>query len=137
MKQLENLERGVANKLNIDDISALEIKKDDTVFHDNQEEDAADDYKFIRKKIKKAVLASETVLEQALKYIQINPGPRVVEGCSQIIRIMIDASEKLQNMHEKQSKINEKNQREKPSKEEDNTKIKSKLTDILDELGDS
>lgn len=132
------IQSGIADKLNIEDLDPLEIVEEECVFNDNHDDDVKNDYQFIRRKLRKSVAASETILEQVLKNIKIDPSPRVVEGCSQIIRIMIDASRELQNIQEKQSKFVSK-MKESGKIKEDGEKIntiKSSLNEIITELED-
>lgn len=125
---------GVADKLDIDDIDPLEIPEEECFFNEDHDKDVEEDYKFVRKKLRKCVGACEVVLAQALKDIQVNPGPRTVEGCSALIKTMIEASKELQNVQEKHKKLFKKDKLDKEDENPKDDKVPGDVNEILDML---
>lgn len=100
-----------ADKLYMDDDFEDDFKEEITVeaedcnFNEDPRADMYDDYVFIRKKLRYSVAACESVLTQALRDLANNPAPRVVEGCSAIIKTITDCTSQLLGVHEKIIKI--------------------------------
>lgn len=136
MQKLNTKISGVANKFDIEDIEPLRIPEEECVFNEDHDKDVKEDYKYIRKKLKKCVGACEVVLEQALRDIQKNPGPRTVEGCSALIKTMIEASKELQNVQEKHKKLfkNDNKPEEETEEQPGKKKFRGNLNDIIEEL---
>ncbi len=126
---------GITEKLDIDDVEPLEVKEEEYSFSDVYEDDINDDYRFIRAKLRTSVATCEAILQTALKAITISPNPKSVDACSNTVKIMISASKELQDMHERQIKMNKLNGKSE-SKESlsDSTPKEHSLNDILDEI---
>lgn len=104
---------------------------------EDPDNDIIEDYVFIRKKLRYGIAASEKVFELALRDLSLNPSPRVVEGCSTIIKTITECTNQLLTVHEKLKKM-------KPCKDSENdeknsggggdkkkTKIKATVNEII------
>jgi len=102
---------GIADILDIDDdleIKELEIKEEKFEFNDDYKLDISCDYEFVRTKLRKSIAICETVVGESLKSIAIDKSPKAIDACASVIKMMINASKELQEMHDKQLKINKK-----------------------------
>lgn len=126
---------GIANKLDINDLGPVEVKEEDYGFSDNYDDDIDADYKYIRTKLRTSVATCETILKEALKTITVSPDPKSIDACSNTVKIMISASKELQDMHERQIKMNKLNGKSESKKDEsDSNKQGHDLNELLDTI---
>lgn len=84
----------------------VEVNPEACEFDDeNPDNDIIEDYKFVRTKLRYAIAACETVLGRALTQLATDPAPRVVEGCSTIIKTITDSTSQLLDVHQKINKM--------------------------------
>lgn len=131
---MTDFQSGIADKFDIEDIDTITVKEEQCTFHDDQFDDIEEDYKFIRKKLRYCVAASETVFSQSLRQVTTDPSPRCIEGCSQIIKVIIEATKELQAIHEKQRKFKKEQPKQEPKTEDGKNTVKSTLNDIMSEI---
>jgi hypothetical protein len=127
--------KGIAEKFNIEDIDPLEVHHEEIEFNENPDDDIIDDYRYIRTKLRHTIEFGEAVLNEAMKNVRIDPTPRAVEGCSTILKTIVESSKELLNVH-KETKKMKKQEGIKDDKTADNGSIKGKLSDILNAIED-
>ncbi len=115
----------------IEEVCMVEIPEDDLSFSENHENDIDEDYKFIRTKIRRTVLACETLLDATVKRISINTSPMVIQSAAAILKVMVESSKELQNIHQKQKTM--KNEK-KPAGEKEDGVIEATVHEIMDSM---
>lgn len=141
MNQFKRNTRGVNEKLDMDDDlvdeADLEIIPDECSFDRvNPDNDVAEDYEYIRKKLRWSIAACEKVFEMALRDLVANPSPRVVEGCSTIMKTVTECTSQLFTLHGSYRKIPRREEPEETDEEGGGKKpaLKATVNDIIDAL---
>ena len=103
-------QKGVNEKLDMDDDlvdpRALEIEVEECTFdQDDPDMDVREDYEFIRRKLRWSIAACEKVFSHALRDLVSDPSPRVVEGCSMILKTVTESTNQLFQLHGNYRKI--------------------------------
>ena len=103
--------------------------------------DISCDYEFVRTKLRKSIAICETVVGESLKSIAIDKSPKAIDACASVIKMMINASKELQEMHDKQLKINKKQESSKVPTNDDIDPEKGgvgekTLNEIIEEMKD-
>lgn len=110
---------------------AFVVKEEEFDFHDEHTDDVSDDYRFMRKKLRKTVALSEAILDQTLTYVPNDA--RTIEACTNTIKNMVSAIKELQEMHVRHKNLNKK-QDEKPSLIDDKTIPKMTLNELITKI---
>ncbi len=134
--------KNLNKKLNIEDELEDKIQEEIIItpeeceFSENINDDVVEDYKFIRRKLRYAIAASETVFDFALRDMASNPSARGVEGCAIILKTITECTNQLLTTHDKIKKIKniqeikpDMNDSEKD--EAGKTNIKATINDII------
>jgi len=98
LNMTDDLEEKIAEEIEI-------VPEDCTFDEKNPEKDIAEDYKFIRNKLRYSIAACEAVFAHALRDLAANPTPRVVEGCSTILKTITECTSQLFDVHGKYQKM--------------------------------
>jgi hypothetical protein len=125
-------------KLNIDDILEdevpVKIEFETPSFFDNQIDDAKEDYRFLRTKMRFLMASGEYILNKSLISINNDQSPRTVEAASLILRNVVKISSEILSIHEKTKELFKEDKNAKTDAEDGKKKIKSSLVDIIKEL---
>jgi len=117
-------------KLDIEPLPPLEVKRININFSEDCHDDIHEDYKILRERLINSIAVGETVLEVATNDLQNNLSARTIEACSTILKTIVDSSEKVLNLHEKMLKFIPKEPKE--AKETDKKTVTANINDILD-----
>ena len=116
-------------KLDLPELEQVDIKYDSPVFSDNKMDDANDDYKFLREKMRYFMASGEFILNKAINALNSDPNPRIIESSSLILRNILKISDNILNLH-KETKIILKEDKVEETKK-DGGKITASLVDII------
>ena len=112
----------------------ISVKESDVVFGNSHQEDLADDYKFIRKKLNSLIENSETVMERSLTSISEEATPRAIEAFTALVKTIADTTDRMIVLHEKQHKLEKEIHKDKNDDETDDSSKKKKITTNLTEI---
>jgi len=125
----------IADKLDIEDVEPLIVTVPECTYSDDTMDDMVEDYKFIRDKLRYVICAGNAILDESLKEIRTDVSPRRVEGCSILLKTIVESSKELLGVHEKLQKIENSIPSKEPSGTDSGSEgggVSGKLSDILE-----
>lgn len=129
MKSIDSFE----TKLDLPELEDVEIKYEKPVFNEDKIDDADEDYKYLRDKLRFFMSSGEMVLSKAVNSVASDPSPRGIEAASLILRNVLKISETILNLHKETKNILKPNKVEENTKDKDNI-LSASLVDIISEI---
>lgn len=125
-------QRGVAEKLNIDDIEPIKVNVPEIITNkEDPIQDVISDYEYIRKQSIKSIASCDTILTHVLGSLTCEMSPRHIEGCSAIIDTQIKCSKGLIEIHEKLKKLRQKPETTNTVNDNDEATLVGSVKDVL------
>lgn len=90
--------RGLEEKMDLP-YRKIEIEVPKLNFNENPKDDAYDDYKDERNRLKRLLISGETILEFALEDLEIDRSPKAIDATSNLIKNICGISEKIFDLH--------------------------------------
>lgn len=122
---------GFTEKLDLPIPEDVKIEYDIPIFHKDRKNDAEDDYRHLREKMRFFLASGEFILTKSINALNCDPNPRIIEASSLILRNILKISDNMLTLHEKTKVIMKEDEVKDENKDENKDKITASLVDII------